>query len=204
MITPNHFEQEKVFRYIYQKGQQLYGSHFALCPHDKDVIMQLSAYFLRDEQRCEAYQLDLGKGIMLTGPIGSGKTSLMTIMRIVGNNGFVIKNARDVTFEFIQDCYEVIHRYSRGKLYQPDHRSYCFDYLGIENNIKYYGNECNVMAEILLSRYDLYVSKGLTTHITTNLSATEIEEAYGNCLRSRLREMVNLIAFDQEVSDKRK
>ncbi|WP_437364903.1 hypothetical protein [Olivibacter jilunii] len=42
------------------------------------------------------------------------------------------------------------------------------------------------------------------THITTNLSATELEEAHGNRLRSRLREMVNLIGFDKEMKDKRK
>ncbi len=37
--------------------------------------------------------------------------------------------------------------------------SNCFDDLGTEKNLKYYGNECNVMAEILLSRYDIFTSK---------------------------------------------
>jgi hypothetical protein len=59
------------------------------------------------------------------------------------------------------------------------------------------------MAEILLSRYDLFISKKLITHITTNLSATEIENQYGNRVRSRLRQMINLIAFDKSVKDKR-
>jgi DNA replication protein DnaC len=59
------------------------------------------------------------------------------------------------------------------------------------------------MAEILLSRYDLFISKKLLTHITTNLSATEIETHYGNRVRSRLREMVNLIAFEKTAQDKR-
>ena len=75
--------------------------------------------------------------------------------------------------------------------------------LGTENNLKYFGNECNVMAEILLSRYDIFISKKLLTHITTNLSATEIEQHYGNRVRSRLREMVNLIAYDKSTPDKR-
>jgi hypothetical protein len=59
------------------------------------------------------------------------------------------------------------------------------------------------MAEILLSRYDLFISKKLKTHISTNLSATEIEKQYGNRVRSRLRQMVNLIAFDKSAPDKR-
>lgn len=60
------------------------------------------------------------------------------------------------------------------------------------------------MAEILLTRYDLFVSKNLLTHLTTNLSASEIEEIYGNRIRSRLREMLNLISFDKNSIDKRK
>ena len=59
------------------------------------------------------------------------------------------------------------------------------------------------MAEILLSRYDLFVSKGIPTHLTTNLSASEIEDKYGNRVRSRMREMFNLVAFDKNAGDKR-
>ena len=80
---------------------------------------------------------------------------------------------------------------------------FCFDDLGIEQPRKYFGNECNVMAEILLSRYELFVSKGIPTHVTTNLSASELEEKYGNRLRSRMREMFNLVAFDKNSKDKR-
>ena len=116
---------------------------------------------------------------------------------------FSVKPCRDISFEFIRDGYEVIHRYSRGKLEHFDPRIYCFDDLGLENNLKYYGNECNVMAEILLSRYDIYISKRIPTHITTNLSASEIENQYGNRIRSRMRELFNLIAYDSTVKDKR-
>lgn len=49
------------------------------------------------------------------------------------------------------------------------------------------------MGEILLSRYELFTSQKMITHITTNLSANEIEQAYGNRLRSRMREMFNLV-----------
>jgi hypothetical protein len=59
------------------------------------------------------------------------------------------------------------------------------------------------MAEIILSRYDIFISKQVITHITSNLSATEIEAVYGNRVRSRLREMLNLIAYDDGSVDKR-
>ena len=80
---------------------------------------------------------------------------------------------------------------------------YCFDDLGAEQSLKYYGNECNVMGEILLSRYEYFVSNDMLTHITTNLSSPEIENTYGMRVRSRLRETMNLISFASTSSDKR-
>ena len=116
---------------------------------------------------------------------------------------FSIKRCRDISFEFIHEGYEIIHKYSKGKLYQSDPKIYCFDDLGTENNLKYFGNECNVMAEIVLSRYDIFISKKIPTHITSNLSASEIEAHYGLRVRSRLRQMVNLISYDKNTIDKR-
>lgn len=59
------------------------------------------------------------------------------------------------------------------------------------------------MAEILLSRYDLFTTRHMITHLTTNLNSTEIEQLYGLRVRSRLREMFNLIAFSPGTPDKR-
>jgi DNA replication protein DnaC len=59
------------------------------------------------------------------------------------------------------------------------------------------------MAEVLISRYEQFVENKSITHITTNLSASEIENNYGNRLRSRMRAMFNLITFDKETKDKR-
>jgi hypothetical protein len=76
----------------------------------------------------------------------------------------------------------------------------CFDDLGAEQSLKYYGNECNIMAEILLSRYDIFIAQDMLTHITTNLSASEIENGYGSRVRSRMREIFNLISFNSSSS----
>jgi DNA replication protein DnaC len=59
------------------------------------------------------------------------------------------------------------------------------------------------MAEILISRYEQFIDNNSVTHITTNLSASELENSYGNRVRSRLKQMFNLIAFDKETKDKR-
>lgn len=202
----SHYNYQAVINWLQAKGINLYGNHFKIVETDYPIVYKLIAYFLKDEQTCNQLNIDLEKGILLTGPIGCGKTTLMNLMKHLApaDNKFSVKSCRDISFEFIQDGYQIIHKYSNGKLYHSEPRTYCFDDLGTENNLKYYGNECNVMAEILLSRYDLYISKKLQTHITTNLSANEIEKQYGNRVRSRLRELCNLIAFDNGTKDKRK
>ncbi|WP_430937252.1 hypothetical protein [Saccharicrinis sp. 156] len=122
--------------------------------------------------------------------------------------GYQIKSCRDVSFEFHKDGFEVIHRYSRKSVKfthgQKKTQTICFDDLGAEQNLKHFGNKCNVLSEILLSRYDLFITENLITHVTTNLNASEIEEQYGARVRSRLREMMNMVSFPDEAQDKRR
>ena len=199
------YNYPEILAWLEQKGKQDYGEKFHFATQDTLNITKLIAYFLKDETKTNEFGIDLTKGILLSGPVGCGKTTLMTLMKYVAkqNNRFYLKTCRDISFEFIKEGYEIIHRYSRGSYSQTEYKNYCFDDLGVEQNLKYYGNECNVMAEIILSRYDLFIAKKVQTHLTTNLSASEIETAYGNRIRSRLRGMLNLIAFDRNTADKR-
>lgn len=201
----NHCDYDQARVAIEKRGQELYPN-FKLYEEDKNIVQQLLCYFLQDDQKASELGINLNKGILLTGPVGCGKSTLMGVMRFLKPEGkrFIIKSCRDVSFEFIQNGYEVIHRYSHRSFYNHEPQTYCFDDLGTENNLKFFGNECNIMAEILLSRYDLFVSRNLVTHLTTNLSASEIEAIYGNRVRSRMRELFNLIAFDKTTKDKRK
>ena len=189
-------------------GKKLYSQKFKIAEEDHDVIFKLLVYFLRDEENAKRLEIDFQKGILLTGPIGCGKTSLMNLMRYISAafTHHIMISCREVSFQFIQEGFSVIHKYSHESFRfrtEKEPKIYCFDDLGVESNLKYYGNECNVMAEILLSRYDLFISHNMLTHITTNLNSTEIEGLYGNRVRSRMREMFNLIGFDSGSEDKR-
>ena len=200
-----HYNYPEIITWIEKKGIELYGNHFKILETDYPIIYKLIVYFLKDEPTCFQYNINLNKGILLSGPIGCGKTSIMNIMKYLTptEHKFYVKPCRDISFEFIQDGYLIIHKYSKGKLYEFEPKTICFDDLGIESNLKYYGNECNVMAEIILSRYDVYIAKRIQTHITTNLSSSEIETQYGNRVRSRMRELFNLISYDNNSKDKR-
>ncbi len=207
LTIQSKYNYQEAWQWLQQKGNEVHGQKFQLYQEDKPTIYLLFCYFLQDELAAQQLNIDLNKGVLLTGPVGCGKTTLINLMRFFIQNEsqkFITKPCRDISFEFIQDGFSIIHKYSKGNLYDYIPRTFCFDDLGTESSLKYYGNECNVMAEILLSRYDLFVSKNLLTHLTTNLSASEIEEIYGNRIRSRLREMFNLIAFDKASTDKRK
>ena len=204
--TASPFDYKEAWQWLERKGRQVYGQKFSLHEEDCVIINALLCYFLQDHFTAARLGLNLQKGILLSGPIGCGKTSLMRLMCFISEpkRRHIMKPCRDVSYEFINDGYEVIHRYSRRFSTRLESNIFCFDDLGTEKNLKYYGNECNVIAEILQIRYELFTSRGLVTHLTTNLNASEIESAYGGRVRSRLREMFNLISFPKEAGDKRR
>ena len=116
---------------------------------------------------------------------------------------------RNIVFNFNATGFGVLEKYN-------DTKNYCFDDLGVEPTGSHYAKECNVMGEILLSRYDIYMQKTqpnnqqpITSnhsiiHLTTNLNAQELEKRYGSRIRSRLRAMFNLISFNENSVDKRR
>src|SRR5690554_1345452 len=118
----------EIISWLEKKGIELYGKKFKILETDHEIIYKLIAYFLKDEQACYQFNIDLEKGILLTGPIGCGKTSLMNLMKYLTATEykFFVKPCRDISFEFIQDGYQIIHKYSIGKLYQSEPRTYCF------------------------------------------------------------------------------
>jgi DNA replication protein DnaC len=186
--------------YLNHLGRKQYGSSFSINPDDRLILHKLISYAIGSEERCQEHGIDLSKGILLTGPVGCGKTSLMTLLPAFMFNfqRYQVKETRQIAAEFNKDGFEVIHKYGMRE------KAFCLDDLGIEHTIKHFGNECNTIGEILLQRYELQVNQRIITHATTNLNADELESIYGIRVRSRLRSMFNLISFPIDTCDKRK
>lgn len=182
---------------------------FILNEHNERVINLLSLYFSGDKRFEDESDFSLKKGIFLVGPIGCGKTSIMKAFAKNSYNAFVIASTRSVSDEYSKSGIDGVARFFESVQVYPQNNygqkeaGYCFDDLGVETTKKHFGNELNVMTDIILSRYEKSNLIG-KTHFTGNIMGDEIEETYGARVRSRLREMCNFIAFDPQSSDFRK
>ncbi len=199
-LKDNHilYDFQKILIYLDAKGKLLFGKNFKIYEEDEVVLYKLCIYFIRDFEACEKQNIDPNKGILLSGPVGCGKTSLMKLLRCIvpHHKPYEVIPARNITFAFNNIGFKTIEEYGNSSFY-------CFDDLGVETTGRHFGKDCNVMGEIILSRYDLFLKSKIKTHATTNLNAQELEERYGNRVRSRMRQLFNLIAFDEKSVDKR-
>lgn len=185
----------------------LFSRNYKIFDIDRPPVLRLLAYFLRDVAVAKDEGLDLRKGLLVTGPVGCGKTSVLQVLRTycADLHRPQVFSCREIVFEYVQVGQEIIGRYGSGAFfpYSQVPRVHAYDDLGLEGPATYQGNPCNVMAEILLSRYDLFRSHGMVTHAVTNLTKRELEAAYGKRVWSRMREMFNLVAFHSASPDKR-
>ena len=129
-----------------EKGKILFGQHFAIDPDDKSLIYKLLVYAIGDRKNVAKQGLSLNKGFLFCGPIGCRKSSLLRLTSFFcpRETQFLIKPTREISFEFEQDGYPVINRYSKGSYFRigglPVPKVYCFDDLRLEQTPKYYGN----------------------------------------------------------------
>ncbi len=199
ILTAEKFREKKEV-----EAKQVYGvgndgkSLFVLDQFNSEIFSNLCKYFSGDETG----PYNLNKGICLQGHVGAGKSKLMELFKFNQKQSFIIKSARKVAYEFQEDGAKAIVKYSdpiptlsfKRDAFDQDWFGVCFDDIGTEGEQKHFGNSSNVVADIILNRYDHSSLKG-KTHITTNLTPTQIEAMYGARVRSRFREMFNQITM---------
>lgn len=147
-----------------------------------------------------AYGIDPAKGLWLFGNNGTGKTTMLEIVRrfcyITGRRdaegnfyGFRTTNVGEVCGHYMEKGYAGIKDYCELK-------RQAFDELGSEAKmVSSYGTPLNVMQYILQRRYEARLD-GAFTHVTTNLSVKEIAKRYGVRIFDRCKEMFNFVCLD--------
>ena len=193
----------------YKAIKVLGGDDFVIDQHNERVIKLLLAYFHgypAFETAFPELKYKLHKGILLAGPIGTGKSTLMEIFRnyckhFLPHHRYLLVDVRRVTNRFIKEgsidnyTYDLVR--PRMAYERTPTRNYCFDDLGTEpESVRYYGTEADPIKDLIMDRYVLYKRHGVITHATTNLDMKNLTERYGERAVSRMREMFNFIVLD--------
>ena len=146
-----------------------------------------------------------GKGILLMGNVGSGKTLRMEQLAKWLDCGFRDAVAfgeawRQIgeSFDFQDYCNCVKPKWD----IVPKHwNDLVIDDLGTEEHIyNSYGNSVDVMARVITERYKVFPE--WKTHFSTNLNRGQLLERYGERVYSRLNEMCLFVKLNH--GDRRK
>ncbi len=154
--------------------------------------------------KCVSILANNETGLIIIGNPGSGKTLFFEIMQRIINpvneRSFNKINVLDVVLQFNNK--EIGHNVFR----KWNDKNVFFDDLGTEDKGYLFGEKVEVFEKFIQFRYDLFRSKGVKTHFTTNLSYSELKERYGARCVSRLNEMceVILLGANAESKDRRK
>lgn len=214
--TKRYDEQNQNPRYVGPKG-------FVLDQYSEPIFEALCQYFTNDplfEDAPNRHALfkgktfSLTKGVALFGGPGVGKSKLMkmfcdnprqpylwTPCTVAAESYESQATTADGNIVFDRFC-------QKSDVYRSRYRTglggRAFDDLGVETIPSVlFNKKRNLMLDIMIKRYDAGPDTVGLTHMTSNLTVAQIEEIYGIRLRSRFREMYNMIVFDPKAPDRR-
>lgn len=148
---------------------------------------------------------DLQKGLLLHGPIGVGKSTILKGLQnymakaakycIRGNergDTFQLISAAEIALQFAEKGITGISRYTDRSCMA----NLAIDEVGREPlDSKHFGTGINVIQTLLQLRYEQRYS--FVTHMTTNLDPdTEFSAPYGAYVADRVKEMFNVIKIE--------
>lgn len=184
------------------------GERLEVDEMNKKFIRALCCYFTEDPQfeiLGEGFRLD--KGLLIMGNVGTGKTHLLKAFSRNKRQCYNVISCDEIAGRYTRkdgggyDALERFihsHREAMGdpRVFNQRVIGWCYDDLGTERTAKNFGNEANVMEQIILARYtSRHEYPWHQTHITTNLTEQEMEAMYGSRVVSRMREMFNLLVL---------
>lgn len=187
----------------------------------KELLGEVTPYFGGYHDNLKRLERDLEgnpvkkKGILLVGGVGLGKTFIMKAFRSNPYQSFIIKSARELarmvkdgdTENFERLTYKLYKGHTRSNFFGQERLALMIDDIGTEDNIIRYGNTDNVIADVILTRYEnteMRNSDKPNLFMTTNLSIEQLETKYGKRVWDRMREMLNIYVLDENLKSQRK
>ncbi len=187
-----------------------------ICPafvldQDNTVIYHEAVKYFAADKTCT---WDLSKGLYLYGPVGSGKTLFLKIFHSLmdapgikehsGKNGFDFFTVNDIIDGYSAQgpAFWKNKNLNRSEHYPPPAHVAIDDLGQNSRTASYFGNQIDVVHELIQRRYYAYTDNFVLTHASSNITPSKIKEFYGDFPASRMREMFNVIPL--AGSDRRK
>ena len=153
---------------------------FEINDDNREVINQWFYYLIGDKKR---FTGDINKGIMIVGPYGTGKTTMVKIISRI-----VMKYAQKVFH--ITSCVNLPDNVKHHGIDFYQFRPLILDEIGRESKVvKDFGTERKLLPEILSIRYNTRA----WTFGTSNLNYNDLGELYGGYIQERMLELFNFI-----------
>lgn len=179
-------------------GKEMYGVNFNL-----EVESVCNAYKIVYEYFIKQSKSKASKGLLIIGGLGVGKSAMMKIMQRLFKN--TTARFKWVNAYELKDLSEVYTVSQVKEMYGYDLKMDLYiDDIGVSVDVKRYGNTVNIITEILMERYDLFISSGYKTHISSNLvtsitndlkNTNTLKTVYGERILDRIIEMTTVVIF---------
>lgn len=178
------WDANMVYRQIKWAAKELYGKDLICNDFTMQIIKPL-CYFLSEDERFESeLGYSLQKGIMFRGISGIGKTFIVKCAAGNELNPISVLSMLEIADDVKQD----------GEFNLPQgFKKYYLDDVGSEENIQnHYGTKINWFKNFIETFY-LRSQQYNRLIISTNNTAKDIEDKYGFRVRSRAKDMFNVI-----------
>lgn len=196
-LEPQDFTNEEIYRahsqLVIACANEILSHHgrkFVLDDNNRKVVKFLMLYFNNSPLALDVFpneHYSLDKNIMLVGPVGTGKTLLMDIMKLYLSRlhsplEYRVFSQTQMLNYFKQhnniDFFTFNTADSKAFEGKPFH--VCLNDIGLKTQ-KFYGNDTErIIEEFLFARYEIWEQQYKRTHITTNLETSDIAELFGD------------------------
>jgi len=147
------------------------------------------------------------KGVLVIGQVGSGKSAMMKVYQRMFKD--TERRFKLVKAYELKDMSEEMTTGQIKEIYGSDLKCDLYiDDIGINQDAKRYGNTVNIISEIIVDRYELFINAGYRTHFSSNVIAEykgdindpkskmpTLRSLYGGRVLDRIKEMCDIIVF---------
>lgn len=180
-----YWTAKRIYHFMCWVSENSYGKKFIMHDDNKRLIATI-CYFLSGDQRLSSeLNMDPKKGLLIRGISGLGKTYVVKCASQNLLNPVLIQSMIEISEEIQQNGSYDIPIGNHKKIYLDD--------VGTEeHNVKYYGTSINWFKNFI-ERFYLGNKPFNQLIISTNNNAEEIENKYGFRVRSRMKDMFNVV-----------